>query len=411
MAALDNSADSGKKAKMALGLIFLTVFIDLVGFGLIIPVLPTYAQQLHADETTIGFLIAVYSLMQFLLMPFWGRLSDKIGRRPVLLISLFASFAGYVIWGFSNSLPLLFLARIVAGAGNANLAVAQAYVADVTSEENRTKGMAMIGIAFGLGFVLGPAIGGFCSHLGLNVVGYIAAALSLVDLIFTAAILPEPQKRSNAATERYGLGIDFYLKTVQNPRFRESLLIFFLSTFAFAGMETTLVLLTKDYFGFTPIQNSMLFVYVGVLILLVQGGLVRRMTKKNIEKRMISAGTLITAFGLALAPAFHNVPMLCVALFLLALGSGINTPSNQSILSKLAPTEKMGGILGVGQSVATLGRILGPALAGFAYQHYGPAVPYWVGAAVMLIACAFSGRLPLPEPRNQETRPVEIAAH
>ncbi len=228
MATLTNSTADDKKGRMALGLIFLTVFIDLIGFGLIIPVLPTYALQLHADDTTAGLLIASYSLAQFLVMPFWGRLSDKVGRRPILLVSLFASFLGYLMWGFAGTLPLLFVSRLIAGAGNANIAVAQAYVSDVTSEENRTKGMALIGIAFGLGFVLGPAIGGLGVKFGLtlNTIGFIAAGLSLIDLILTALLLPEPAKRSQAGTERFGLGFGFYLKSITDKKLRDSLAIF-----------------------------------------------------------------------------------------------------------------------------------------------------------------------------------------
>jgi len=412
MATLTNSTADDKKGRMALGLIFLTVFIDLIGFGLIIPVLPTYALQLHADDTTAGLLIASYSLAQFLVMPFWGRLSDKVGRRPILLVSLFASFLGYLMWGFAGSLPLLFISRLIAGAGNANIAVAQAYVSDVTTEENRTKGMALIGIAFGLGFVLGPAIGGFCVKFGLslNTIGFIAAGLSLIDLILTALILPEPAKRSQAGTERFGLGFGFYLKSITDKKLRDSLAIFFLSTFAFANMEATIVFLTRDYFKFGPAENSYLFVYIGFLIVLVQGGLVRRMTKKNIEKRMVMAGTLLLAIGLLLTPAFHSVVGLCVAMAVLALGSGINTPANQSILSKLAPVSQVGGVMGVGQSLSTLGRILGPAIGGYTFQHMGVAAPYCVGAVAMMVAFLLSFKLPTPD-TAQAPKPAETAVH
>jgi MFS family permease len=401
------SQPEDKKAKMSLGLIFLTVFIDLVGFGLIIPVLPTYAQQLHASDAMVGLVIAAYSLMQFLFMPFWGRLSDKVGRKPILLISLTASVIGYILWGFSTALPMLFLARMVAGAGNANIAVAQAYVADVTTAENRTKGMAMIGIAFGLGFVLGPAIGGFAAGLGLQTIGFIAAGFSLVDLILTAVILPEPARRSHAGEERFGNGMGFFLDTLKDKKLSTSLAIFFLSTFAFANMEATLVLLTQQYFNFTPKLNSYLFVYVGVLILLVQGGLVRRMAKKGIEKRMVISGCFLTAIGLLFTPATHTVVGLCVALAFLAVGSGINTPANQSILSKLSPPEKVGGVLGVGQSLSTLGRILGPAIGTAAFGYFGAFSPYAIGAVAMLVAFVFSLKLPTPDKSAPAAQPVE----
>src|SRR5271168_2537311 len=189
------------KMHMALGLMFLTVFIDLIGFGIIIPLLPLYAKQFGASGLEVGLLLTSYSLMQFFFAPMWGRLSDRIGRRPVLMISLVTSAIGYTIWGFSTSLAMLFLSRLVAGFGNANLAVAQAYIADVTPEEYRSQGMGMIGAAFGLGFVLGPAIAGIASHFGVvpNVLGFVAAFFSIADLVFTALCLPEPERRKDSA--------------------------------------------------------------------------------------------------------------------------------------------------------------------------------------------------------------------
>jgi MFS family permease len=392
--------------KKALGLIFLTVFIDLIGFGLIIPVMPSYAKELHASDLQVGLLIASYSFMQLLFAPFWGRLSDHVGRRPILLTSLLASCTGYLIWGWSHTLASLFVARLVAGAGNANISVAQAYVADVTTTENRAKGMGLIGAAFGLGFVLGPAIGGFCiSHVGTNAVdlsglqtiGFVAAGLSLLDLILTFFLLPEPEKRSQAATERFSLDPSFYLRTISNPKLTVSFLIFFLSTFAFANMEATIVLLARQKFGFTPFENSIMFTYVGLLIVLIQGGLIHRLAKKYGEKHLIAAGTLLVFFGLVLipfVPATNGLFLLATSLALLAFGSGVNNPSNQSLLSKLAPQENMGGTLGIGQSLSTLGRILGPAVGGAAFQYLGMNSPYVIGAVVMMVAFAMAFALP-----------------
>ncbi len=391
---VQNPKNPAKPGKMALLLIFLTVFIDLVGFGIIIPVLPTYAKNFGADGLMVGLLLASYSLMQFFFTPFWGRLSDKVGRRPILLTSLAASAIGYLIWGLSASLPMLFLSRLVAGFGNANLAVAQAYISDVTSEENRAKGMGLIGAAFGLGFVLGPAIGGLASPWGLNTIGYLAAACSLIDLVLTFFLLPEPEKRSQAAHERFSVEPNFYLKTLSNKKLKASLLIFFISTFAFANMEATLVLLTEEQFHFTASQNAWMFFYIGIIMVLVQGGLIGRLSKRFGEKKLIVAGSILVAAGLLLTPATTNVPVLYAALFLLAIGSGINTPSNQSILSKLAGQGQVGGIMGIGQSLATLGRIFGPIVSGFAFEHMGLSAPYAIGAAAMLIVAALGFTLP-----------------
>lgn len=384
------------KMHMALGLMFLTVFIDLIGFGIIIPLLPLYAEKFGADATTVGLLLMSYSLMQFFFAPMWGRLSDRIGRRPVLLISLTISAIGYSIWGAATSLEMLFVSRIVAGFGNANLAVAQAYIADVTPEDYRSQGMGMIGAAFGLGFVLGPAIAGIASKFGIapNVLGYFAAAFSVIDLIFTAAMLPEPENRQQSSHNPFSLGMGFYFKTLINRKYALSLFIFFIATFAFANMETTLVLLTSKFYGFTMEDNSWLFVGLGLIMVFVQGFLIRKIGKIYPDSLLITSGTALIAIGLVLTPITHNLVVLCVALIILATGSGINNPSNSSLLSKLAPADETGGVMGIGQSMSTLGRILGPITGGYLFDHMGPGSPYFVGAAVMTVACLLSLKLP-----------------
>ena len=389
---------SSAKSKTPLLLIFMTVFIDLMGFGLVIPILPTYAQQLHASDFMVGLLIASYSIMQFLFTPFWGRLSDRIGRRPVLLISLAASFAGYLIWGFSTSLIWLFASRIVAGFGNANIAVAQAYIADITTKENRARGMGMVGAAFGLGFVLGPALGCLLVQNGLGFVGFVAAGFSLVDLILTFFLLPEPKERGTFGNDRFGLGIDFYIKNVTSEKLRVSFLIFFISTFAFANMEATLVLLTSKLYNWGPKENGLLFVYIGILIVIVQGGMIRQLTKKYSEKKLITVGSFLVAAGLFLTPVTNSWMVLALAMTLLSIGSGINNPCNQSIISKLAPEATVGGVLGLGQSVSTLGRIFGPIVGCALFEKLGYLSPYIAGGLCMIIVVALSFNLPETEP-------------
>lgn len=406
----DNSKENPPKPKKtALVLIFFTVFIDLVGFGLIIPALPTYAQKLHASEFTVGLLIASYSLMQFFFTPIWGRMSDKLGRRPMLLFSLAASATGYLIWGMTDSLWMLFLSRMVAGFGNANIAVAQAYIADVTSLEDRAKGMGLVGAAFGLGFVLGPAIGCGLSALGLGLasLGFVAFALSLLDLILTALLLPEPEKRSNAGNERFGISPKFFIDVLTNERLKVSLAIFFISTFAFANMEATLILLTNQVFKFNNVQNMIMFLYIGLLMVFVQGGMIHRLNKKYGEKKLIILGAVLTAVGLFLTPISNNPVWLYVALAVLAIGSGINTPANQSILSKLAPADTAGGVLGVGQSLSTLGRIAGPVIGCFAFEKMGASSPYLIGAVFMLIAFGLGFMLPNPAVASQPAKTVD----
>lgn len=404
--------DPKYKMHLALGLMFLTVFIDLIGFGIVIPLLPLYSERFGATGFTAGLLLTSYSLMQFFFAPMWGRLSDKIGRRPVLLISLAISAIGYCVWGAANSLEMLFVSRIIAGFGNANLAVAQAYIADVTPEEYRSQGMGMIGAAFGLGFVLGPAIAGIACSFGLapNMLGYIAAAFSLIDLVVTAMLLPEPEKRQASSHNPFSLGAGFYFSTLANRKYSLCFFITFIATFAFANMETTLVLLTNQYYGFTMAQNSYLFVGLGLVMVFIQGFLIRKIGKVYPDNWLISVGTGLIAIGLILTPITHNFFVLCVALIILATGSGINNPSNSSLLSKLAPADSTGGVMGIGQSMSTLGRILGPAVGGYLFDKAGAASPYWLGAGVMFVAFALSFKLPLIKKTIPSTPPDNSVA-
>lgn len=399
-----------KSEKMALLLIFLTVFIDLVGFGIIIPVLPKFATDFGADAFNVGLLVMSYSLMQFFLTPIWGRLSDTVGRRPILLISLAASAVGYLIWGFANSLLWLFVSRIVAGAGNANIAVAQAYISDVTTPENRAKGMGMIGAAFGLGFTLGPAIGGALSMLGLHALGYGAAAFSAIAFLLCLFALPEPEKRTRAGHERFVFQPSFYWDCLVNPKLTLSLSIFLLATFAFANMEATLALLAAKWYRFNGADISWLFTYVGFVMVLVQGGLIGRLSKKYEERSLVTSGAIFVILGLLFVTLLRNVWGLYVAMGFLAIGTSIINPSNQSMLSKLANPERVGGVLGVGQSLSTLGRILGPIAGGAAFEYWGPACPYYVGAAVMTAVFMLSFALPKTKTNQESSVVVNEAA-
>jgi MFS family permease len=291
---------------------------------------------------------------------------------------------------------MLFLSRIVAGFGNANLAVAQAYIADVTPEENRSQGMGMIGAAFGLGFVLGPAIAGISMHLGIhpNVLGFMAAGFSIADLIFMTIALPEPKQRKDSRHNPFALGASFYFRTIANKKFGLCLFIMFISTFAFANMETTLVLLTSQYYNFTMEQNGYLFAGLGLVMAFIQGGLIRRIGNKYPDAQLVTIGTALITVGLVLTPATHSFPILCVALIIMASGSGINNPSNSSLLSKLSLKEETGGVMGIGQSMSTLGRVLGPVAGGYLFDAGGAGSPYWLGAGCMLVACLLSLRLP-----------------
>jgi predicted MFS family arabinose efflux permease len=241
----------------------------------------------------------------------------------------------------------------------------------------------------------------------LQIIGFVAASFSLIDLILTALLLPEPEKRSHAGEEKYGVGLQFIGHTLATRKLQTSLAIFFISTFAFANMEATIVLLTQQKFAFTPVDNSILFTWIGVWICLVQGA--HRLTKKYGERRMINVGTCLLTLGLFAVPFANSVPALYCVMAVLAIGSGVNTPCNQAMLSKLAPKESVGGILGVGQSLATLGRILGPALGGLLFGKLGASVPYMVAAASMAIAFSLSLLLPKLQPAPNAAAGVDVS--
>jgi MFS family permease len=389
--------------KASLGTLFLTVFIDLLGFGLVIPFLPGVARQLGAGDLAAALTGTVYSLMQFLLVPVWGRLSDRVGRRPVLLVSIAATAAGMALLGFADTLPLLFAARIFTGAATANLAVAQAYIADVTPPERRARGMGIIGMAFGLGFILGPFVGGELSRFPVMgrpgaMPAFAAAALSVVNLLFAAATLPESLPPA-ARRQAHGHGSErlspFDLGSVRRalalPAVGRAVAINFLLVFWFAGMEQTFRLFTDDGFGLSAEGTGRLFGLVGLVSAVVQGGLIGRLTRRFGEARLITAGLVVLAAGfllLAASPDARAAPLLALAIasMVIALGSGLCSPSITAYVSRHAGADVQGLTLGTVQSASALGRVLGPAAAGFLYQAIDPGAPYLAGATGMALA-------------------------
>ena len=370
-------------------IIFLTVFIDLIGFGIIIPLMPFYAETFGASALTIGLLSTSFSFMQFVFAPFWGRLSDRIGRRPVILIGLFGSFLSYLVFGLAHSLAVLFVARICAGVAGANIATAQAYMADLTTPENRAKGMGLVGAAFGLGFIFGPAIGGFLSRYGYQAPFFFAAALSLAN--FAAAWFVLPESRKTAAVDQPKLSrLEALRAAATRPGMPALLLIYFLVIAAFSSFEATFALFSEMRFGFTATTIGYIFAFSGVVLSIVQGGLVGRMAKRFGEHRIVPAAILFLAAGLALIPASHSLAMLLAATGLLSIGMGFNSPSITALISRRSHADGQGAILGVSQSMASLARILGPAAGGFVYDRYGPVMPYLTAASLMTVACVIS---------------------
>jgi len=398
-----------------LAIIFGIVALDLLGFGIVIPQLGIYAVEYQASPFVVGLLLSSYSVMQLLGAPLLGRISDAVGRRPVLLISLAGSVAGYLLFGFAHSLPLLFLSRIVAGLAGGNISTAQAYVSDVTAPEERARGMGIIGAAFGIGFVLGPAAGGALgSYGGERAVGLGAAALSLLSLAFALAFLPESRRPGSEPARREKLSA--VRQALREPGLGLVLVAFFLFITAFAQMEGTfsVFLLSQHIAGGAhrvaggllvalprvddPIAREaswkagLLFGVVGVVSAAVQGGLIGRLRRRFGEGRLARAGIAFTAIGLVLIPAAPVYAALFAPMAILALGSGLANPSLSALASLRAPRERQGEALGAYQAMGSLGRILGPILGGAVFDVGGPSAPYLVAAGMMVLALAVARR-------------------
>ena len=397
--------------RASLGTIFLTVFLDLLGFGLVIPFLPGFARDLGAGDMVAAMTGAVYSLMQFVLVPVWGRLSDRIGRRPVLLGSIAATAAGMVLLGVANTLVLLFAARVFTGAATANIAVAQAYIADVTAPEDRARGMGMVGMAFGLGFILGPFIGGVLADVHLferpgAFPAFVAAGLSVVNLILATIFLPEslpPELRGAAAARPHMSRLGGLRGALGHPELGRAFTINFLLVFWFAGMEQTFRLFTDDAFKMSVGETGRFLGLVGVAAIIVQGGLIGRLTRRFGEVRLLIVGLLIQTVGfvtLGASPRFVAPRWaLAVACVLIAGGSGLVTPSVSSYVSRRAGMATQGAMLGSLQSLSALARVIGPAIGGLMYQAIAPAAPYYAGAIGMAVAALLAIGLPPPPAR------------
>jgi DHA1 family tetracycline resistance protein-like MFS transporter len=376
------------KNKSGLPLIFLTVFIDLLGFGILIPILPSFAiKELGVDEAAVGIAIAIYSFVQFIFNPILGRLSDKHGRKPVIVMCLLINALGYVIFAFTSSYIILLASRIVAGVGGSSIAVAQAYIADVTTKENRSKGMGLIGSAFGLGFVFGPLIGGFLSKLGYMETGLGAASFSFIAFIVTIILLPESNldRSKVVATKRSILNTDAILKAFKNPSLAILISLFFILTFSFANIYGTFALLGLQVYGFTDLQNGYMFGIIGLSSALVQGGLIGPLTKFFGKKRILIVGSFLIMVTLAIIPYAGNFLWLAVDSIFLSFGTGMLQPTLLSLISEVASEAEQGITLGVNQSLSALARMFGPLWGGFTFQYLGYPFPFLTGAAFMFL--------------------------
>ncbi|HEY0764438.1 MAG TPA: MFS transporter [Pyrinomonadaceae bacterium] len=390
--------------------IFTTVFIDLVGFGIVIPVLPFYAEgtAFNATPRTVGLLFASYSIMQLIFSPILGSLSDKYGRRPVLLFSIIGTGIGFLILGVATTVWMLFLGRILDGITGGNISTAQAYIADVTTEENRAKGMGLIGAAFGLGFIFGPAIGGILSLWGIHVPFFFAAALCFANALLLYFRLPEtvsadhPAKHSAAR----GRSLRDVVDSLKQPRLAFILSIYFLFIVAFSIMTSAFSFYTMFRFGYDAQHTGYLFAYVGVIAVIIQGGLIGRLVKRFGELPLVIVGALCFAISLFavpfVGPAAGGLGALLLGGGVFSMGNSLATPALTSLASKSASPEKQGVILGVTQSAASLARTVGPSLTAWLIyssvlqlgadglphkmSDHSLFVTFWTGSAIMLLA-------------------------
>ena len=436
--------------KSSLTTVFLVVLIDLLGFGIVLPLLPFYAKQFEAGAIAIGLLYSIYSFAQLIFSPIWGSLSDRIGRRPIMLLSTFGNVLAYIIFGLAGSLTVLFLSRLVAGIMGGNISTAQAYVADVTTPEERSKGMGMIGAAFGIGFVVGPALAtalihpafansvraiGF-PHLASLIAankyefpGFFAALMSLCSFLLVIFKLPEtvdktkamPVNRDQKDATRIQRN-SIFTKKFWNTLMEESqqgkksifiwlLVCVFMLSFGQSSIYSAFPLFASKVLNMSAEQVGMQFFYIGVIAVFIQGGLIRHLAKKYDEEKIFLTGNVLMVVGLGLLSLAVSKPLLMVFLGIMATGVSLNVPVMNSILSKRARKEDVGRVLGTSQSISGFGRVVGPAWGGalYALAHYLP----FVGTALVISVIIYAG-IKLVKDRNQmklsESAKTEVMA-
>ncbi|MDJ0973244.1 MAG: MFS transporter [Planctomycetota bacterium] len=379
------------KRRSPLLAVFLTVVIDLLGFGIVLPLLPLYGKLYDAQGSTLALLFISFSGMQFLTAPIWGRLSDRFGRRPIILVGLWGSFGSYTLFGLAPMtgapLAVLFVSRLLAGTFGGTISTASAYIADVTSREERARGMALIGAAFGIGFTIGPAVGGLGDLISRSAPGFIAAGFSLLAVLYALKNLPEPERHREHASHTW-LDLNALGAALGRQAIGALLTTGFIAVACFALLESTLSLLGKEVYDFSPFQVGLLFSYLGFWSAVNQGVVVRRLLKSVGEETLLVIGPILLAVGLLGIGVVDSLWALALLSPLPVLGFGMITPSTSSLLSRRTPPTEQGGVLGLNQSLQSLSRIIGP-YAGIALFELSPPLPFYIGAGVALVPLLF----------------------
>src|SRR5450432_264098 len=346
-------------------LIFFTVFIDMVGFGIVIPVLPLYAEHFYATPIQIGWLTGIYSGMQIIFMPLLGRLSDRVGRRPVLIVSLAGTAIGFLVMGWATSLPLLFVARIIDGATGGNISTAQAYIADISTPENRARSMGMIGAAFGLGFTFGPMIGGILSRISYGAPFYFAAGLAAVNVTLLYFILPESLSKEYRSRPHERTRISAVFQHGNARAFGTIVATYFFNIAGFSIMTTLFALFTEKHFGYDARENGYIFGFIGIIAVILQGGLIGRLVKMFGETALARTGLLLLSLSLLSLPFVVSLPTLLGVCALIAIANSLATPTLNALASQMIDRSWQGRALGLMQSAGSVGRLVGPLLGGW----------------------------------------------
>ena len=373
--------------------IVMTTFIDMIGFGMIIPILPFHPETAGAGALALGILIGSFSLMQFIFSPLLGRLSDKVGRRPVILLSIFFSAISFIVFALANSFPLLLLSRITAGMATES-AVAQAYITDMTSEKERAAGLGKVGAAHGAGFIIGPALGGFLSIYGFLTLGIVAAVLTGVNFLFAFFFLPESNAKAASSIQKNSDGYWRRLASaLTKPLIGTVFVILFIITFAFSAIPVIVPLLGIAFFGFAELEMSYFFMYIGVVQIVLQGLLIGRLTKRWGEGNLMVFGSLLMALGILFMPLFPSIAVFVVSITLISSGIGTLNTVLPSFISKRTSSDEQGGMLGVVQSVGSIARIPGPLVGGLIAEFAGLNVAFLLSATLVTIAFVLGFKL------------------
>jgi DHA1 family tetracycline resistance protein-like MFS transporter len=380
--------------------LLLTIFIDTVGFGIVLPLLPYFAEKFGASPLQVTLLATVYSFTQFLFAPIWGRMSDRWGRRPIILFTLAGLVVGYLWLTLAESLLALFLARAFTGAMASNNGVIGAYITDITSVAERAKGMGRVGAAHGLGFIVGPAIGGLFAgsdpvNPDLQLPFLIAACLSAIALLIAIIQVRETvtQETRNAAAKGQKNPLRVFREAIGLPQLGLLLLLLTMTPFVFSSVETTFVIWSERALGWGPLQNGQIYTFMGLVAATTQWFLVGRLTRRFGEHRLIRAGAVLIGVGVFILPFMSGPIGLCTAFGFIVLGVSINNPSLNSLISQYAAPGERGSLLGVSSSCSALARITGPAWGGFAFGAFGRDWPFFSSAVVMILMFALALRL------------------